>query len=1076
MNSRKRATSIFGVTLSLLAMLIGIILPSYSSAAADQDKDEGKAGKPNPANMVMVKDQQLAKNKEKAIYNKMPMRFELNQGQVGNLDVRFFASNNEGSIFVAGNEVVLEMPEPKAERSGRPPWAGHDDEDQMHAEHARKGGKPAWANSEREFKPETKEPMLALRMSLAGANQNVKITGEDRFTGKVNRYIGKDPKNWRTDIPMFAKVRYESVYPGIDAVYYGDQNKLEYDFVVAPGASPKAIAMNFTGPNKIKIDEDGNLILKLQGKDVAKEITQNKPNIYQDINGARRAVKGGYVIKSPAQVGFEVGEYDTTKPLVIDPPLIYSTYLGGTGKDQAFGIAVDSQGNAVVTGKTRSVDFPTKGAQNGALVKNTNCTGLQPGGGTGTFDECVEPHWVFITKFKADGSDIIFSTVMGGTRDDRGNAIDVDGCDNTFVAGQTLSPDFPTVNAIQPNFASVSIEGINNESDAGNCDAFFVKVDTNGQLVMSSYWGGEHDDRAFGIRVSPDSSSFVIVGKTDSETFPVSAKAIQNKITSPQFFGHGGHGGDDFYPPDAFIAKFTFNGTGGVGGGGQSNGGSGIGYALTYSTYLGGRSVDVAYGVDIDAAGAAYVTGRTSSRAAPLPAGGMYGGFPTSANAYNKNLNSDAPPEPTLEDQATEAGSDSDADPCCDVGSDVFVSKISGDGSTLVYSTLFGASDGNVPKGVGQNGVNGGEPMDFGYAIRVDAQGNVYVTGATGNGNENNPFNPSHPFPTTDGSTRVGGENDAYLTKFNSDGSALLFSTVFGSSGEDVAHGLDIDSAGNAYVVGTSEPENKNNDGNTIGDFHTKDAVLTGTLTSGNLVANGSSLANTQHGGEDIFLTVFSPTGSTLLDILIGGGTGPGRSSGVSEDTGRSIRLDKSNNIYITGGTKNANFPVTTGAYSTTFHPGGDAQGPGEDAYVMKIGAVVAPAVVVGKPTSSVQPQTITFDICVKDNTTGNLVQFSSTTGAYKFTRCSDQFMLTGTGVITRPNGTIMLTDRKADRNISIGWNPGSKTGGGTVSLLASGTSQTIRINDTNPNATCNCAIGGTGGGSVANTSCTQHK
>jgi hypothetical protein len=201
-------------------------------------------------------------------------------------------------------------------------------------------------------------PSAVVRLKLAGAKLDPEVEGLGTLSGKANYMIGNDPKKWRTNVPLFTKVKYRDVYPGVDLVYYGNQKRLEHDFIVAPGADPHSITLNFAGAEKLSLDAQGGLALAVQKGEVRLE----KPRIYQEVDGARRKVSGGYVLKNAHEAGFQIAAYDANKPLIIDPVLFYSTYLGGSGGysgDSGRGIAVDNVGNAYVTGWTDSSNFPT---------------------------------------------------------------------------------------------------------------------------------------------------------------------------------------------------------------------------------------------------------------------------------------------------------------------------------------------------------------------------------------------------------------------------------------------------------------------------------------------------------------------------------------------------------------------------------------------------------------------------------------------------------------------------------------------------------------------------------------------
>ena len=327
-----------------------------------------------------------------------------------------------------------------------------------------------------------------VRMRLADANPHPQLAGLELLPGTSNYFIGSDPRQWRRDVPSYARVKYSGVYPGIDLIYYGNQRQLEYDIVVAPHADPRRIALAFDGVETLSLDPDGNLVLHTSHGDIA----QHKPVIYQDMNGRRQKVDGRYVLRANHSVGFEVEGYDTTEPLVIDPVLSYSTYLGGNGNDIGNAIAVDSAGNAYVTGVTTSTNFP--GASTSPIqstwAREQRCVrhqaqrrgqraGLQhlPGrkrrgdrlrhrGGrrgqcvcdgrdrfrhpdvrssipfptAGAFDSTYNGGGdAFVTKINASGNALVYSTFLGGGGTERGYGIAVDSAGNAYVTGHTSS-------------------------------------------------------------------------------------------------------------------------------------------------------------------------------------------------------------------------------------------------------------------------------------------------------------------------------------------------------------------------------------------------------------------------------------------------------------------------------------------------------------------------------------------------------------------------------------------------------------------------------------------------------------
>src|SRR5882724_9099407 len=283
-------------------------------------------------------------------YGKLPLQFEANRGQTDKA-VRFLSRGAGYSLYLTSDEAVLVLTKPNAD--------------------AKRDVRGTQA------RPDAKAPVksVALRMSLVGAARKPLVSGLDELPGKANYFIGKDPAKWRTDVPTYAKVHYQNVYPGIVLVYYGNQRQLEYDFVVAPGADPEKIVLGFQGAERLQINAEGELVLHAAGG----AIHQRVPVIYQEIDGVRTKIEGRYVLKDAHRVGFQVAAYDQSRSLVIDPTLLYSTYLGGSDGESGLGIAVDAAGAAYVTGETSSADF-TAGC-------TAPCTVLDPtlGGGSDAF-------------------------------------------------------------------------------------------------------------------------------------------------------------------------------------------------------------------------------------------------------------------------------------------------------------------------------------------------------------------------------------------------------------------------------------------------------------------------------------------------------------------------------------------------------------------------------------------------------------------------------------------------------------------------------------------------------------------
>jgi hypothetical protein len=580
-----------------------------------------------------------------------------------------------------------------------------------------------------------------VRMRYLGANILPGLEGLDLQEGKANYLIGDNPSNWQTDVPLFGRVIYKDLYPGIDMLYSSSTRRLKSEFVVAPGADPSRIQIAYTGLASIRIDDAGALIFSTPNG----ELREAAPEIYQEANGRRDPVKGAFRVSGDV-VSFFVEDYDRSRELRIDPVLSYSTYLGGSGTNKGTAIAVDSANAAYITGYTDSTNFPVTGG----AVETTS------GGSTD----------VFVTKLNASGSAIVYSTYLGGSGDDRGFSIAVDGSGNAYVTGYTSSTNFPVVSAFQPSAgggardafvvklnpagsalvfstylggtgidigngiaidgSGVYVTGSTTSANfptsgpfqsalAGGQDVFVTKLNPAGSgIVYSTYLGGSLDDRGSSITVDSSGSAYV-AGNTSSTNFPLAA-AFPNPNPVQATIGGA---------PDAFVTKLSVTGN-----------------SLVYSTYLGGsgiENVEVGRSIAVDNAGNAYVTGMTSST-----------NFPTF--------------QPL---QASLSGSD-----------DAFVVKLNASGTAYVYSTYLGGSS-----------------IDSGESIAIDGSGNAYVAGYTSS--------PDFPSVNAD-QPAIGGSYDAFIAKLNTAGSALTDTDFLGGSGADSGYGIALDSSASAYVTGST--------------------------------------------------------------------------------------------------------------------------------------------------------------------------------------------------------------------------------------------------------------------------------
>jgi hypothetical protein len=713
--------------LLVLYLLLGVAAPAQDAAPAKKlfalpDADLARPavsckGLPTPLELI-------------GAYGKLPLSFEANQGQT-DPRVKFFSRGQSYSLFLTGEGAVLSLRSQKSgvgsqlTRSGQWSVAGGrlrrtTDRGPRTTEafFAPLIQNPKWQiQNAAALQPESRvaspeSRLSVLRLKLVGASPLAKVAGVDELPGKSDYFIGNDPRKWRTNVPSYGKVRYEQVYPGIDLLYYGNQQQLEYDFVVSPGADPKAIALNIDGADKMEIDGQGDLVLRAGGG----EVRLRKPVVYQPTADSalreranqkseirnRQFLSARYALVGKNRVAFEVASYDRSLPLIIDPVLSYSTYLGGSGFDYASGIGVDSAGNVYVAGYTDSVDFP--------LAASAQAAG--GGGACGTYPDTHPCFDAFVAKLNATGTALVYSTYFGGSGDDYSSDIAVDSYGNAYVTGYTNSIDLPTANPVQAAHGGGACGGT-------PCfDAFAAKLDAAGAaLIYSTYLGGSADDYGQGVAVDGQGDA-IISGFTASTDFPT-AKALR-----------GVHGGGTY---DAFVTKLGPTGS-----------------ILAYSTYLGGSGDDFGTRVAAGSAGHAYVTGYTNSADFPV------------ANPR----------------QATNAGGTCGAPPNSTACFDAYAAKLNVDGSALVYSTYLGGSGG-----------------DYGYGIAVDASGSAYITGSTTS--TDFPVTPG-AFQLAGGGTSV----DAYVVKLAPTGSSAVYATYFGGLGAEAGLDIAVDSAGNAYFVG----------------------------------------------------------------------------------------------------------------------------------------------------------------------------------------------------------------------------------------------------------------------------------
>lgn len=696
---------IFRVPVFIALVLIAMILPFRASTFSAPHTIESRPSSQHLATQT---------------YGKLPLSFEVNEGQIDS-EVKFFSRGAGFRLFLGKTEATLEL---KSEKLVKGP--------------IRRGETPTLHSA-------------VLQMKISGTNPTAHVEGIEPLKGKLNYFIGKDPKGWRTNVSTYGKVLYRQIYTGIDLVYYGHRQQIEYDFKISPRANPRVIALQFLGADSFEVDNHGDLVFQTPEG----EVRQSKPNIYQERAGCKSKIDGGYVIKKNKQIGFKIGRYDRHRALIIDPILVYSysTYLGGNSDDSTGGISVDSSGCAYVVGTTRSPNFPST---------------------PGAFQPLYSFFDVFVTKLSADGSALVYSTFVGGQNADFASGIAIDSFNNSYITGATNSIDFPTT------------LGVFQTSNRGYTDSFVAKIDSSGSsLIYSTYLGGSLYEQTSGATIAVDySGAAFVTGWTQSTDFP----------TTPGAFQTVGSGGN---PDDAYVSKLNPSGT-----------------SLVYSTFI--RSA-MGHGIAIDGFGNAYITGLATPPDFPTTAGafrttvaGSGGIFVTKVNPlgagllYSTYLFSPGPcnasfVRPSIAiDQASNAyiaGSTCPGDFQTTPGAlqsifggggnDGYVTKLNAAGSALVYSTYLGGSS-----------------TDDIQAIIVDGFGNAIVTGSTASGD----------FPTNNPIQPILRGKDVFVSKLNSNGAGLEYSTYFGGnesvSAGDEGLGVAMDSFGSVYITGVTYSTN----------------------------------------------------------------------------------------------------------------------------------------------------------------------------------------------------------------------------------------------------------------------------
>jgi hypothetical protein len=728
--------------LAIIAVAVLVFSPGQKPGAAI-------AAPPGSSAALSQTATQAAHRRIEASYASLPLAFEQNQGQTDS-QVKYLARGHGYTLFLTANDAVFSLhSQSNLSESSKVRQSSMSDLQSL--AHRRKSHKDSTA---------------VVHMHLVGANSLAKVQGSGPTAGIANYFLGNDPSKWHSGVARYARVSYENVYPGVNMAFHGAERDLEFDFVLAPGANPAPIRIQFAGDQGIKTNHSGDLVIS----SAAGDVLLHRPVAYQEQRGTRHPVHARFVLKAGNQVSFELGNYDRSRELVIDPSVsyAYSTYLGGSGDDNGISIAFDSNGNAYVTGETTSSNFP--GAHN-------VLTGAQD---------------VFVTKIASDGSSLIYSTYVGGSspssNTQSGNSIAVDASGDAFVAGGTTSSNFPS----SPGAFQTALKSAEN--------AFVFELNpSGGTLTYSTYLGGTGTGGDIALGIALDGAGKVYVaGFTSSTDFP-----IPSGLTPLQGYPGGANNG--------FVAELSLGGKGAsdlvfstyLGPAGSNSAGAGAiavdssgkvyvtgatsdatfhvtngAYQVTcgscslstplfdafvtvinpatnsyvYSTFLGGAGSDAGFGIAADSAGDAYVTGSTTTATSS-------NGFPATPGALQ-----------------TVYGTNTDA----------FVTKLNPTGTTLLFSTYLG--------GTGTDSASG---------IAVDKTGNAYVTGSTN----------SALFPTV-GATQasLAGGTDAFVSEINPAGSQLVFSTYLGGAGtEDNLDlgGIAVDSNGAfIYVTGNTSSTN----------------------------------------------------------------------------------------------------------------------------------------------------------------------------------------------------------------------------------------------------------------------------
>ena len=735
----------------------------------------------------------------------------------------------------------------------------------------------------------SRTPAATVRLQFAGAATPV-FHGEAPQSGRINHLTGNQPGAWRVNQAAYSRVCAEQLYPGISAVFYGNDRRLEYDLTVAPGARPETIALRFDGASALALDQSGNLLVTLGDR----QIIQPAPVIYQTVDGVRHPVAGGYQLRDNRTVAFAVPAYDPTRPLVLDPILSYATYFGGNYDDYATAVAVDPAGNIYLAGRTVSTAF-TNLIPAGAFQTNF-------AGGSADGDG-------FIAKLAPGGTNLVYFTYLGGSGEDGIQCLTVDAAGHAYMGGFTGSQNFPSTNTFPPltnRLSGVAIPG----TGVYPFDGFVAELETNGaRLLFSGYVGGSQYDFVQSIALDTNRGNLLyLAGVTYSSNFPVSSNAV-----STVFRGTN----NPYFSANAFVSVIGTNYTNAFPTAPQA----------FYSTYLGGTNFDSASGIALDTAGNAYVCGVTASTNFPVT--NALPGY-TSLNGLATNV----------------------VNPAYQATYDAFIAKFQPGCTGLVYATFLGGTNSDCANGIviatngtayvigwtastnfpstspiaanqltnnvltayvtnafvvgitndslGRPGlarslVFGGSAEDQAAGITLDTRGNLYIVGSTSSTN----------FPATDPLGTVLATNssasiyyyDAFVTAIKSDWSGLMYSSYYGGWLSDFGTAIAVDSAGNAYITGQT----------------------LSTFANGSGLPVWNAIQNQLYGHSDAFLAKISPgSAAPKLNLVKSTNSWTFSWSPVGLETPALFTLQTNNSLFSTNWAA-----YTLGTWTTNVAPNG---------------------------------------------------------------------------------------------------------------------------------------------------------